>query len=285
MLLVVCYNKNHALLRELPEISKNARSRRIPKCPIRNKTGHQQVVHIFPLPHCEHIIIRSTWNNYWAQIVHSESAYPVTLQHHWFSTGQASQSLLKTQRHTQIRNDISTFADPPVPLRFLLHLLLSNERLLVLLIISNFHHSFATPCNMLLYWQTRSDEILWLLSSLLHLLLSKWENSGVTKTMVCSDFQLFICNAMQHVALPTNAFFRSHLQKVLSPTKQDYLNCVSSSLTVWTLPSYSRKPGLFGLVVSDPREAWQSVSTISRLKLELHKHFPNTTKTIWTFGE
>jgi hypothetical protein len=53
VLLVVRHDKNHALLRELPAISENARSRRILKCPIRNKTGHQQVVHIFPLPHCE----------------------------------------------------------------------------------------------------------------------------------------------------------------------------------------------------------------------------------------
>jgi hypothetical protein len=60
---------------------------------------------------------------------------------------------------------------------------------------------------------------------------------------------------MQHVTLLTMLAQISHLQKVLSPTKQDYLNCVSSSLTLWTLPSYSRKPGLFGLVVSDPREA------------------------------
>src|SRR3981081_940149 len=68
MLLVVRHDKNHALLRELPAISKNARSRRILKCPIRNKTGPKQAVHIFPLPHCEHMITCSTLkNNHWAQ--------------------------------------------------------------------------------------------------------------------------------------------------------------------------------------------------------------------------
>jgi hypothetical protein len=40
--------KNHALLRELPAISQNAGSWRILKCPNHNKTGHQQVVHMFP---------------------------------------------------------------------------------------------------------------------------------------------------------------------------------------------------------------------------------------------
>jgi hypothetical protein len=50
-------------------------------------------------------------------------------------------------------------------------------------------------------------------------------------------------------------------------------------------PSYSRKPTLFGLVVPDLHEAWQSVSTILRLKLRLHQPQPTITKTIWAFRE
>jgi hypothetical protein len=50
-------------------------------------------------------------------------------------------------------------------------------------------------------------------------------------------------------------------------------------------PSYSRKSGLFGLVVSDLHEAWQSVSTISRTKLRQHKPFWITAKPIWTCRE
>jgi hypothetical protein len=42
---------------------------------------------------------------------------------------------------------------------------------------------------------------------------------------------------------------------------------------------------LFGLVVSDFREAWQRVSTISRSKLREHKHLPTSTKTTWTWRE
>jgi hypothetical protein len=57
-------------------------------------------------------------------------------------------------------------------------------------------------------------------------------------------------------------------------------NCIP---TLWTLPSCSRKPALFGLIVADFREAWQSVSTISRSKLRLHKHPPACPKTVWTF--
>jgi hypothetical protein len=52
-----------------------------------------------------------------------------------------------------------------------------------------------------------------------------------------------------------------------------------------TLPSYRWKATLFGHVVSKIPEAWQSVSTISRSKLRLHKHFPNTSKTIWAYRE
>jgi hypothetical protein len=52
---------------------------------------------------------------------------------------------------------------------------------------------------------------------------------------------------------------------------------------VW--PSYSRQPALFGHIVAKIHEAWQSVSTISRSKLKLHKSFPNTTKTIWVYGK
>ena len=55
--------------------------------------------------------------------------------------------------------------------------------------------------------------------------------------------------------------------------------------SLWTLPSCSRKPALFGHVVSDLREAWQSVSTISRFELGWHKHSPDATKTIQTFRE
>jgi hypothetical protein len=62
-------------------------------------------------------------------------------------------------------------------------------------------------------------------------------------------------------------------------------NMKYSSLTrfylVWPFPSYSRKATLFGHIVSKIPEAWQSVSTISRSKLRLHKHSPNPTKTIW----
>ena len=63
------------------------------------------------------------------------------------------------------------------------------------------------------------------------------------------------------------------------------LNWISSCLTLQTLPSYSRKPGLFGHIVSDLREAWQSVSTISRSKLAQHKHSPGNSKTIWPSRE
>jgi len=52
---------------------------------------------------------------------------------------------------------------------------------------------------------------------------------------------------------------------------------------VW--PSYSRQPALFGHIVAKIHEAWQSVSTILRSKLKLHKSFPNTTKTIWVYGK
>jgi hypothetical protein len=62
-------------------------------------------------------------------------------------------------------------------------------------------------------------------------------------------------------------------------------NDFQSHCSLWTLPSCSRKTGLFGLVVSDLREAWQSVSTISRLKLEWHKHPLDATKTIQAFRE
>jgi hypothetical protein len=54
---------------------------------------------------------------------------------------------------------------------------------------------------------------------------------------------------------------------------------------VWPSPSYGWKATLFGHVVSKIPEAWQSVSTISRSKLRLHKHFPNPTKTIWACRE
>jgi len=36
---------------------------------------------------------------------------------------------------------------------------------------------------------------------------------------------------------------------------QDELNCVQTRPTLQFFPSYSRKPGLFGLVVSDLHEA------------------------------
>ena len=77
----------------------------------------------------------------------------------------------------------------------------------------------------------------------------------------------------------------SSLSKYKALLKLDWLGLYPSSPTLQTLPSCVRKPALFGLVVSDLREAWQSVSTISRLKLELHKHSPNTTKTIWVLKE
>jgi hypothetical protein len=75
-------------------------------------------------------------------------------------------------------------------------------------------------------------------------------------------------------------------REVQDPTRLRWLWIVASCLpTLRTLPSCSRKPALFGLVVSDLREAWQSVSTISHLRLELHKHSPDGTKTIWAVGE
>ena len=52
-----------------------------------------------------------------------------------------------------------------------------------------------------------------------------------------------------------------------------------------SFPSYSRKSYLFGPVVSDLHEAWQSVSTISRSKLAQHKPSPTTAKTIWMCRE
>jgi hypothetical protein len=72
----------------------------------------------------------------------------------------------------------------------------------------------------------------------------------------------------------------SEVYKVL--LGQKYLYCIQ---TVPTFPSCSWKSALFGPVVSDLREAWQNVSTISRSKLELHKHPPGCTKTIWASGE
>ncbi len=65
----------------------------------------------------------------------------------------------------------------------------------------------------------------------------------------------------------------------------DYLKCLPSSPTLHTFPSYSRKPTLFGPIVSKFREAWQSVSTISRLKLVQHQTFRTATKTIGTLLE
>jgi hypothetical protein len=56
-------------------------------------------------------------------------------------------------------------------------------------------------------------------------------------------------------------------------------------ILVWPFPSYSWKATLFGHIVSKIPEAWQSVSTISRSKLRLHKHAPNPTKTIWACRE
>ena len=84
--------------------------------------------------------------------------------------------------------------------------------------------------------------------------------------------------ALKPMLLVTNCFTGRHLQRY----RVDQ-NDLESHFSLWTLPSCSRKCGLFGLIVSDLREAWQSVSTISRLKLEWHTHTPKATKTIQTF--
>ena len=74
-------------------------------------------------------------------------------------------------------------------------------------------------------------------------------------------------------------------RSLLALLSQSNLNCSPSIPGLWVFPSCSRKSDLFGLVVADFLEAWQSVSTISRSKLRQHKHHPNTTKTIWTRRE
>jgi hypothetical protein len=74
------------------------------------------------------------------------------------------------------------------------------------------------------------------------------------------------------------------LCKALTSKYTDILgwNCIP---TLQFFPSYSRKPMLFGPVVAKFREAWQSVSTISRSKLPRHKPSPIATKTIQTRKE
>jgi hypothetical protein len=74
----------------------------------------------------------------------------------------------------------------------------------------------------------------------------------------------------------------SPLRSIQSLLGWNNLYCIP---TLQTLPSYGRKPALFGHIVSDFREAWQRVSTISRSKLTQHKHSPITTKTIQTCKE
>ena len=129
--------------------------------------------------------------------------------------------------------------------------------------VQTFTNSFATPCDIAL----PTSSFRWDGFQVCYTCCCQKERTtSVTKTIKWS-VRTWHHSFLQRATLLTH----SHLQKVLSPTRQDHLNCVSSSLTLWTLPSYSRKPGLFGLVVSDPREAWQSVSTISRSKLGTSK--------------
>jgi hypothetical protein len=76
-----------------------------------------------------------------------------------------------------------------------------------------------------------------------------------------------------------------NLFQPLPTTPYQSQECYCSRIEFWLFrlfPSYSRKPTLFGHVVSDLREAWQSVSTISRSKLTKHKTSPITTKMKWT---
>jgi hypothetical protein len=78
--------------------------------------------------------------------------------------------------------------------------------------------------------------------------------------------------------------FNLMLNYSLPPRPMKYASHTRFHL-VWPSPSYGWKATLFGHVVSKIPEAWQSVSTISRSKLRLHKHSPNSTKTIWARRE
>jgi hypothetical protein len=75
----------------------------------------------------------------------------------------------------------------------------------------------------------------------------------------------YLCHFQRLVQISTD-WWNPHPIEVQDPTKPRWLWIVASCLSaLQTLPSCSRKPALFGPVVSDLREAWQSVSTISRL--------------------
>jgi hypothetical protein len=90
--------------------------------------------------------------------------------------------------------------------------------------------------------------------------------------MVRSNFT-FVC--LQHALYWPARSNMSTWKSTKLLLSQNHLKCVSSCPTLQTFPSYSRKPGLFGHVVSDPREAWQSVSTISRFFQTFQRHHKN----------
>jgi len=101
----------------------------------------------------------------------------------------------------------------------------------------------------------------------------------------CSDFKTQILDCIEpihnsNIILPKMLAHPPSLE-TRSITRLKRLETSSRSLYSQCFPSYSRKTGLFGHVVSDLPEAWQSVSTISRTKLRQHRPFQVTGKPIW----
>jgi hypothetical protein len=96
----------------LQSARKNARSRWILKCPNCNKTSYQQVVHIVPLLRCKHVITARLGNNHWAPKKSIPNQHILWLDSIIDSVQNKPANPL-IQRHTQIRNDISTFAVNP----------------------------------------------------------------------------------------------------------------------------------------------------------------------------
>ena len=132
-----------------------------------------------------------------------------------------------------------------------------------------------------------------------HSSLSKTQPTGPA-TMLCSEFKTQFLG--WHWTNPWQWYFakrRLHIPYVNSPKRvcqKDALSVTRNKKVIqdlrqpktspklldsWYFPSYSRKGNLFGLVVSDLREAWQSVSTISRTKLRPHRPCLVTLIPIW----
>ena len=81
-----------------------------------------------------------------------------------------------------------------------------------------------------------------------------------------------------HKGILNLCFQPLHIQHLKSRRNLQSWNSNRFQLFRLFFPSCSRKPALFGPIVSDFREAWQSVSTISRAKLRQHKPSPIHTK-------